>query len=900
MPNKNEKKPVKKMNITIGKKGRFDPKKFIDTEPTLKEAKRNSIVISFGRMNPPTSGHEKLVNKVISESVKRKADSGIYLSHTQDKKKNPLSYEDKINFASKAFGKVIRKSPSKTIIQVAKELNGQYDTLVLVVGSDRVQEFETLLNKYNGKEYNFDNIEVVSAGDRDPDADDISGMSASKLRNLALEGKFEEFAGGLPNKLKSSAKKVYDSLRKGLGMNEEFTAEETLDEAPLSIQQRRRRGMQMRRLKSRLKIARKKAKRKMASKEKLQTRARRKARDIIKNRLSKKPYSDMSPPEKIALDKRLDRISPAAIDRIARKQLPGVRSAERERLRNVLNPKSSKNEEFEMFLEACERDTQPRKRYHMALEKNGSVKYDKRFKFFRKKLDESAEDLLAEISKLQEMTESFAINEKLDKDKDDPCWKNYTQLGMKKNKKGQDVPNCVPMESYFTLDEEFELRFLNEEVDLSEASLNDIVWSKNVIKPGSKKTSSKKYNPGDKVQYAGGISTVVKHDSRGFVTLSNPSWTKDRIVPHYSLKEINEGENLARVKLQIAREKGSDKEKHERMKDAAAKRDKNMKESATTVKPFVSFKTKGYSPKVPAHVKHELGIGVPFKHMIGAAIKARDTDNDGDVDRFDKSTPDEITGTEKKNMTKVMQKKMSGEVKHTKRGLAFEAVDKSDPNNREHGTDSLVKILKSDTPGQEVKEAALNDYIEKGARVRFEYETMTDGPENVDATVVGTEADTGRLRVRDNSGKLYIVKHQDVDLIEEYEYIEEADETCPILTVANLKAFEKFVDKMFEKYNIDFEFTKHFRERMSDKRNDPCISMKELAQMIQKIYKKYQNGEKSLSKYADSEAVIKDMQSDLNMPIAVEYSRKNDDLVVITKTIMRKKNFRTPSPEIKL
>jgi len=263
---------------------------------------------------------------------------------------------------------------------------------------------------------------------------------------------------------------------------------------------------------------------------------------------------------------------------------------------------------------------------------------------------------------------------------------------------------------------------------------------------------------------------------------------------------FNEGENLARVKLQIAREK------HERMKAAAAERDKNMKES----------------------------------------------------------------------------------------------VDKSDPANREHGTDSLVKILKGDTPGQQVKEAALNDYIEKGARVRFEYETMTDGPENVDATVVGTDADTGRLRVRDNSGKLYVVKHEDVDLIEEYVYINEADETCPILTVANLNAFEKFVDKMFEKYNIDFEFTKHFRERMSDKRNDPCISMKELAQMIQKIYKKYQNGEKSLSKFVNAEAVIKDMQTDLNMPIAVEYDRKNDDLVVITKTIMRKKNFRTPSPEIKL
>jgi len=131
------------------------------------------------------------------------------------------------------------------------------------------------------------------------------------------------------------------------------------------------------------------------------------------------------------------------------------------------------------------------------------------------------------------------------------------------------------------------------------------------------------------------------------------------------------------------------------------------------------------------------------------------------------------------------------------------------------------------------------------------------------------------------------------------QYIMEAD-TCPILTTAHMKAFEQFVDKMFAKFNIDFEFTKHFRERMSHERNDPCIDMKELASMIQKIYKKYQNGEKSLSKFVDAEAVIKDMQTDLNMPVAVEYDRKKDDLVVIAKTIMRKKNFRSPDPEIKV
>lgn len=131
------------------------------------------------------------------------------------------------------------------------------------------------------------------------------------------------------------------------------------------------------------------------------------------------------------------------------------------------------------------------------------------------------------------------------------------------------------------------------------------------------------------------------------------------------------------------------------------------------------------------------------------------------------------------------------------------------------------------------------------------------------------------------------------------QFVTEAD-SCPILTVAHMKAFEQFVDKMFEKFDIDFEFTKHFRERMTDTRNDPCIDMKELAAMIQKIYKKYQGGEKSLNKFVDAEAVIKDIQSNLNMPIAVEYNRKDDELVVIAKTIMRKKNFSTPNPVVKV
>ena len=137
-----------------------------------------TIVFTFGRMNPPTSGHELLVSKLKKTALRKSADVAIYLSQSQDPKKNPLSYLDKVRYAKVAFGPIVKVSKARTVIEVLKELDTKYDNIIMVVGSDRVQNFEQLLNKYNQKEYTFDSIEVVSAGARDPDADDVSGMSA--------------------------------------------------------------------------------------------------------------------------------------------------------------------------------------------------------------------------------------------------------------------------------------------------------------------------------------------------------------------------------------------------------------------------------------------------------------------------------------------------------------------------------------------------------------------------------------------------------------------------------------------------------------------------------------------------------------------------------------------------
>ena len=122
------------------------------------------------------------------------------------------------------------------------------------------------------------------------------------------------------------------------------------------------------------------------------------------------------------------------------------------------------------------------------------------------------------------------------------------------------------------------------------------------------------------------------------------------------------------------------------------------------------------------------------------------------------------------------------------------------------------------------------------------------------------------------------------------------ERACDLVTMKQIKAFEKFVDNMFKRFNIDFNFTKHFGDRMGDDRNDPCITMKELADFIKKVYKRQG---KSIKGVAGAEAVIKDMQSDLNIPVAVKYDQKNDEFDVVMKTIMRKKNFHTPDKVIK-
>ena len=155
-----------------------------------------TAVMAFGRMNPPTIGHAKLVDAIKSQP----GDPFIFLSQSQKPKTDPLAFEDKLRYAKFFFPNVTIGNPQvKTIIQALQKVESLgYQQLIYVAGSDRVQAFEELLNKYNGKDFTFKSIKVVSAGERDPDADGAEGMSASKMRQAAVDNDIESFKQGVP------------------------------------------------------------------------------------------------------------------------------------------------------------------------------------------------------------------------------------------------------------------------------------------------------------------------------------------------------------------------------------------------------------------------------------------------------------------------------------------------------------------------------------------------------------------------------------------------------------------------------------------------------------------------------------------------------------------------------
>lgn len=204
----------------------------MDFRQFLEEKKETHVVLAFGRMNPPTIGHEKLVNKVKEIAKKVGGTPYIVLSHSQDSAKNPLTPEQKLKHAKRCFPgvklSVSDKQHPNFLSQASLLYKNGATHLHMVAGADRIDEYDTILNKYNGVKgthgyFKFKQIEVHSAGERDPDAEGVEGMSASKMREAAAKANFKQFKKGVPsNASNDDAKDLYNDVRKGMNIKENF------------------------------------------------------------------------------------------------------------------------------------------------------------------------------------------------------------------------------------------------------------------------------------------------------------------------------------------------------------------------------------------------------------------------------------------------------------------------------------------------------------------------------------------------------------------------------------------------------------------------------------------------------------------------------------------------------
>ena len=187
--------------------------------------KDSTLVFAFGRFNPPTIGHAKLMSKVITEARSNRANHVVYASASTDSRKNPLDVNTKVRFMKKMFPQNNIKAAGgnqRTFMEILKFMDRMYGNIIMIAGSDRVREFQTLADKYNGKDYNYKSIKLVSSGERDPDAEGVTGMSASKMREMAKRNDYNSFKKGVTNLTDSDTRSLFSAVKKGMGIAERY------------------------------------------------------------------------------------------------------------------------------------------------------------------------------------------------------------------------------------------------------------------------------------------------------------------------------------------------------------------------------------------------------------------------------------------------------------------------------------------------------------------------------------------------------------------------------------------------------------------------------------------------------------------------------------------------------
>ena len=278
----------------------------------IEESADSTAVFAFGRFNPPTVGHEKLIHKVKSVADEHNGQAHVFASHSEGTAKDPLPKDKKLGYLNKVAPKGVHVGSSSkeepSFLHVAKKLHqAGHKHLVMVAGSDRVDEYKKKLAQYNGTHdkalYNFKSIKVVSAGERDPDAEGVEGMSGTKMRAHARAGEMKQFKSGLPKALHPHAEEIAKhirSVKEGL--------EKELNEAVLTLAQRRKRAVLLRRRQPRIQRQKVIALKRFANEVALRRRSMNLARDLARARFAGKRgagYDKLSPSDKIAVDKQI-------------------------------------------------------------------------------------------------------------------------------------------------------------------------------------------------------------------------------------------------------------------------------------------------------------------------------------------------------------------------------------------------------------------------------------------------------------------------------------------------------------------------------------------------------------------------------------------------------------------
>ena len=971
------------------------PNSNIILNPQLKEASAKTAVVSFGRMNPPTIGHEKLVNKVKELAKSAGGVAQIYLSHSQDAKKNPLSYDDKVMLAREAFGSIIQKAPAKTLIDVMKSLSGHVDNVVFVAGADRVQEFTTLLNKYNGKEFNFKSIEVVSAGERDPDAEGVEGMSASKMREAATSGNFSKFKMGLPKNLQKHADEVYRLVRGGMKLSEETE----LDEHVLSVAERMKRAITLRRIEKKMEMSRKRLRTRIADQKHLEGRARKKAIQIIRKKVAGEKgleYSSLSPSEKIMIDKRVEERK-RAIAKIAARLLPTIRKAEFSRVallhqggqagtgNHVTGQPNSHTRINEAFEQMFENDkyytgmspstsakrkahfakhgkmaddnpdaykpapgdatakTKPSiytRRYHMMYNGDGSLKYDRRFRAFRHIVRQeevnvqSDEELMAIIEEAWILAEQMneeksmeGLKKKAEKsgisygtlkkvyDRGVAAWKTGHRPGTTPQQWGYARVNSFITggKTRTTADADLAKKINESFEEFIAEGVHDPSIFKAVFLAGGP-GSGKSFIVGRTALTALGMKVINSDDA--FERALAKAGMKSTPENIYSPKgqEIRGQAKALTAKLMghavdgrlglVIDGTGKDFDKIEKQAEKLKKIGYEVamifvNTSLDTAKTRNKLRARSLPDKEVETMWNEVQQNIgKFQQYFGQNMFIIDNSTGQDVEPAILRTYRKISV-----WAKNPPKSLAAKVWIASNGHLGEAVVVPGPAL---GRSTAKSMHQAEIPSPVIPpapkdvntKAEIDSHIDRHLRAvtsrSQKMQKFRTYHEEFGAGFWGTDQLVQNYKAATPGEKGKVTQPKITNGVNEAFESMMGDDTE--ITASKMKDFEKFVDRMFEKFKIDFEFTKHFGERMNDERNSPKIKLKELADLIKKIYAKHGN---PLKDKPGAEMVIKDLQSDLNMPVVVKYDEKNDEIDIVAKTIMRKKNFSTPNPIVK-